>query len=146
MSKVELKGYCYADGTHWYYDGKEVAVIDETNNEIEWTVHKHLLLSEVVEAVRAKRHYPEGKWMVEVRKVDISASQGYYQVLVNDRELITFGADKKCDGGSWNFDIPNEDLGKLVVAAFWHKYDNIYHYSDKAKEMFYPKAEREGKI
>lgn len=29
--KNDLKGYCHADGTHWYWNDKEVAVIDKTN-------------------------------------------------------------------------------------------------------------------
>ncbi len=137
---ADIKGYRYADGVHWRWNDMEVAVIDESTNEIEWVVRKHTLPKEVVEEVRRQRRYPEGKWNIEVKKVSYSVTQGEYHLFINGQYLMNFGADKvRGENGEYVFDIPDEDLGRLVVNAFWHGYDDLYHYSDKAKDLFYPK-------
>ena len=51
----DLKGYCRADGTHWYWNDKEVAVIDEHTSEIEWCCRTCTLPDEIVQAVREKK-------------------------------------------------------------------------------------------
>ena len=34
--------------------------------------------------------------------------------------------------------VPDEELGRFVYACFWHPLDNVYHYSDKFKDIFKP--------
>ena len=45
----DLKGYCRADGTHWYWNDKEVAVIDEHTSEIEWCCRTCTLPDDIVQ-------------------------------------------------------------------------------------------------
>lgn len=137
---VGLKGYVYADGVHWYWKEREVAIIDQSTSEIQWCVQKCTLPQKVIDAVRHQRPEPLAKWLIEVKRIDTSVTQGSFEIQVNGKYLISFedkrkiGEDKK-----WHSEIADEDLGQLVCAAFWHPNDDVYHYSERAKKMFYPK-------
>lgn len=56
---IELKGYSFADGVHWHWKDREVAIIDPETSEIEWCVRKFELPQDVIDAVRSKK--PCGK-------------------------------------------------------------------------------------
>jgi hypothetical protein len=135
--KEQLKGYTYADGVHWYMGDTEVAVIDPETAEIEWCVRKVTLPQDVIDAVRAKKPAHNGKWIVEARRVDISATQGEIVILVDDREITRF-ADTKVigDDGQYHSKYSDDELGRFVASAFWHPLDNVYHISDQAKNAF----------
>ena len=135
----EIKGFQYADGVHWWWGDKEVAVIDDHTGDIEWCDRTFKYPEEVIKEIRKRRPKPDGVWVIDVRKISPSVTQGYYQVSINGRSLMTFGADKKINAnGEWDFDIPDKELGRLVYATFWHPLDHVYHYSDKAKDVFKP--------
>ena len=134
----EITGYSYADGTHWHWGDTDVAVIDETTSEIEWLVRKNSLPEEVIQAIRDRKPKAAGKWMVEAKRISYSATQGEIQIQINGKPLITFGDDKIMRDGEWVNKTPDEELGRLVCSAFWPRLDDIYHYSDKAKKLFYP--------
>lgn len=138
----ELKGYSFADGIYWHWGDTEVAVIDQATSEIEWCVRKYTLPQEVIEAVRGKKLEAAGKWLIEAKRISYSATQGSIQIWINGQQLIAFNDDKVISDGKWISKIPDEDLGKLVCSAFWHPLDNVYHYSDKAKELFCPDMEK----
>jgi len=133
-----IKGYRYSDGVHWYWGDEEIAVIND-NQEIEWYKRTHNYPEEVVNAIRERKQYPAASWLIEVHKVSVSATQGYYQICINGRDIMRFGAEKKSDeSGQYVFDIPDDELGRLLIALFWHKFDHVYHYSNIAKDIFYP--------
>lgn len=134
----KLKGYQYADGTHWYWDDKEVAIIDEHTSEIEWCCKKSTLPDEIIQAVRAKKPKHNGKWIVEAKRINPSAAQGEILVTINGQTVACFGDEKQFKDGKYVSAYSDEELGKLVISAFWHKYDQIYHLSDRAKRFFCP--------
>ena len=136
--KNDLKGYCHADGTHWYWNDKEVAVIDERTSEIEWCCRTCTLPDEVVQAVREKKPKHNGKWIVEAKRIDHSVTQGEILITINDHAFATFADDKHLKNGTYVSSFSDEDLGRLVISAFWHSRDEIYHLSDRAKKIFYP--------
>lgn len=129
-----LTGYNFADGVHWYWNDKEIAIIDETTNEIEWTVRKYTLPIEVIKAVKSKRNTSLAEWKIEVRANRISATQGTVGVYING-DLIHSWRDEYKDG---YFESENSNPGDYVFASMWHKHDEIYHYSDKVKDIFKP--------
>ena len=135
--EIELKGYSFADGVHWDWDGKEIAIIDPVTSDIEWCVKKISLPTAVVEAVKAKRPQHNRKWTIEVRRVDLSATQGEILVFIN-RTLIANFADKKVLGedGMYRSIYTDEELGKFVASTFWHPYDSVYHFSRASKLAF----------
>lgn len=137
----ELKGYSYVDGIHWHWGDTEIAVIDQVTSEIEWCVRKCTLPNEVVQTVHGLKPKAAGQWIIEARRVNHSTTQGEVRIVINGETLITFGDDKVLTKDGWKSKIPDEDLGCLVCSAFWHPLDGMYHYSDKAKKMFYPKAD-----
>lgn len=138
IEEKDLKGYRYADGTHWYWKGKEVAAIDECTSEIEWCCKKCSLPDEVIQAVRDKKPKHNGKWIVEAKRLNSSATQGEILVTVNDQTVACFADEKQWKDGQYISAYSDEELGKLVISAFWHQYDQIYHLSDRAKRIFYP--------
>lgn len=137
----DLKGYCRADGTHWYWNDKEVAVIDEHTSEIEWCCRTCTLPDEIVQAVREKKPKHNGKWIVEAKRIDHSVTQGEILITINGHAVVTFADEKYLKDGIYVSSFSDEDLGSLVVSAFWHPYDRIYHLSDWAKKIFNPKAD-----
>ena len=90
----ELTGYSYADGVHWHWGNTEIAVIDQATSEIEWCVRKCSLPAEVIQAVRDRRPKADGKWVIEVRRVSQSATQGALLVQIDGETVIT----KRHDG------------------------------------------------
>lgn len=72
--------------------------------------------------------------MIEARRISQSVTQGFIQITINGKELVTFGDDKKLIDGEWK--STHENLGDSLCAAFWHPLDRLYRYSDKAKELF----------
>lgn len=144
--RTELKGYSYADGTHWYMGDKEIAIIDPVTSEIEWAVRKSSLTNDVIEAVRSKKPTHIGKWLVEARRIEQSATQGYILVQIDGKPIAEF-ADKLTlgDDGYYHSQYSDEELGRLVNSAFWHPLDHVYHDSDRAKRAFYAGAECECK-
>lgn len=130
-----IKGYCFADGCHWYWGETEVAVIDDHTGEIEWCDRKFKFPDEVIQAIRERKPKPDATWIIEARRISHSATQGSIRLTINGKHLITFGDDKKLIDGEWQ-GRPDSELGSLVCAAFWNPYDDLYHYSDRAKELF----------
>ncbi len=137
----ELMGYSYADGVHWHWGDREIAVIDQATSEIEWCVRKCSLPDGVVQAVRDRRQKAAGKWIIEVKRVSQSATQGTLLVQINGETVMTFGDDKILGENGWESRIPDEKLGRLVCSAFWHPLDQTYHYSDKARKIFSANAD-----
>lgn len=138
MEEQKLIGLSRSDGTHWFYREKEVAVIQPDTGDIEWCVRTFTLPEDVVKAVRSKRPKAYGRWVIEARRVDQSATQGFIKIFVNGEDTgIGFGDRKELNkDGEWESTIRDEDLGNLVYACLWHKYDAIYHYSDYFKKLF----------
>ena len=136
----EIKGYSFADGVHWYWGDREVAVIDQFTSEIEWCERKCYFPQEVIEFIRSRKPKASAKWVIEAKRISDSATQGEVVIQINGKTVATFaddkmiGADKK-----YHSRYSDENLGRLVIAAFWHKYDDVYHLSDRAKDVFYPK-------
>ncbi len=50
----EIKGFSHADGVHWYWGDKEVAVINESRKEIEWCDRTFKFPENVINAIRKK--------------------------------------------------------------------------------------------
>lgn len=136
----ELKGFSFADGDHWYFGDEEIAIIDPVTSEIEWVVRKSSLTNDVIEAVRDKKPKHNGRWVVEAKRVDRSATQGSILIQIDGKTIAEF-ADEKIlgDDGFYHSKFSDEELGKLVNGTFWHPMDNVYHDSDRAKYAFYPK-------
>ena len=71
----EIKGYSYADGVHWYWGDKEVAIINELRREIEWCDRTFKFPTEVVNAIRNKIPTPDGQWIIEARRTRLSETR-----------------------------------------------------------------------
>ena len=123
-----VKGYSRADGVHWYWGETEVAVIDEFSSEIEWCVRKFTLPEDVIQHIRDLRPRPKATWTVEVKEVKPSACGSIIDVCVNGKSITHISKD----------DDTELNPGKYVREAFWHKHDNVYHISEKAKKAFDP--------
>lgn len=136
----EIKGYSYADGVHWYWGDKEVAVIKELRREIEWCDRTFNLPNEVVNAIRDKIPTPDGQWIIEARRTRISETQGNISIFVNNKDMNIHFDDKmkRDENGNYVSTTPDNELGKFVYACLWHPYDDIYHYSDEFKSLFKP--------
>lgn len=133
----ELKSFKYADGVHYFWGDREVAVINEKTAEIEWCDRIRTFPEEVVTVIRALQHTEVGKWVVRVRRITSSETQGYFTVSVNGNDVLTFGDDKQIGlDGKWHSKYSDAELGKILCAALWHPKDDIYHYSDKMREAF----------
>lgn len=59
----EIKGFSCADGVHWYWGDKEVAVINESRKEIEWCDRTFKFPEDVINAIRKKIPETNGKWI-----------------------------------------------------------------------------------
>ena len=137
---IELKGYSFADGVHWHWKDREIAIIDPETSEIEWCVRKFELPQDVIDAVRSKKPVAAGKWTIEAKRISQSETQEKIAVLVNGKPVMLFGDDKKLgDDGKYHSNYTDDELGKFVISALWHNFDSVYHYSDKAKDVIYPK-------
>lgn len=143
MQKIngkEIKGYSYADGVHWYWGNKEVAVINELKREIEWSNRTFNFPNEVVNAIRDKMPAQNGQWIIEARRTRSSATQGTISIFVNNKDIDIHFEDKmQLDkNGNYVSTTADNELGKFVYACLWHPLDYIYHYSDRFKSLFKP--------
>ena len=135
----EIKGYQYANGVHWYWGDQKVAVIDNVIGDIEWYTPLYKLPAEVIADIRERKPKASEKWLIEAKRIQYSVTQEEIAIFINNEEVIRFGSEMKIgDDGKYHSIYSDEELGELVYAFFWHKYDNIYHYSDIAKDIFYP--------
>lgn len=135
----KIKGFQYADGVHWYWGNREVAIINEETHEIEWCERKHNFPDEVVKEIRNLIPHANNQWLIEVRRTSKSVTQGDISIYINDKCVVTFNDDKEIIDGKWQSTIKDEDLGRLVLSAIYHPHDNLYHYSDTIKSSIYPK-------
>lgn len=143
MQKIngkEIKGFQCADGVHWYWGDKEVAVINELRREIEWCDRTFNFPTEVVNAIRDKIPTPDGQWIIEARRTSLSATQGNISIFVNNKDMDMHFEDKMelNENGNYVSTTPDSELGKFVYACLWHPLDEIYHYSDRFKRLFKP--------
>lgn len=136
----EIKGFSYADGVHWYWGDKEVAVINELRREIEWCDRTFNFPTEVVNTIRDKIPTPDGQWIIEARRTNLSATQGNISIFVNNKDMDMHFEDKmELDkNGNYVSTTPDSELGEFVYACFWHSFDYLYHYSDRFKNLFKP--------
>ena len=133
----ELKGYQHENGIHWYWGNEEIAIVGQNNGEIEWCGRRFSYPDAVVKAIRDRRSRAAGRWMIEAKRISKSVTQGSIVISINGQEIMEFNDDKMLQNGEWISTIPDSEIGKLVISAFWHKFDSIYHYSDRAKKIFY---------
>ena len=132
FEKEKLKGYQFADGVHWQYDGKEIAIINEATREIEWCVRTFTLPDELVEAVRNTRTN-SGTWIVEVTRSRPSVTQGYICVLINGNCIASYEDEiQLLKDGTWDSTIPDEDLGKYAADAI-RKHLNPFNFISSGK-------------
>ena len=135
--EIKLKGYGFADGVHWHWKDKEIAIIDESTGEIEWCVRKSTLPKEVIEAVKAKKPHDSAKWEIHVKRYNISATQGVIDVYIGDSLIASFNDDQSIgNDGKYHSKYTDEELGKFVYSALWNKFDQ--RLSARAKDVFYP--------
>lgn len=144
MSKeMKIIGYQYADGVHWHWidngTDTEVAVIND-RGEIEWCVRTYNLPEEVVAEIRNKVPRPSGTWLIEARRVRHSVTQGTINIFVNGKDMdMCFNDEMKLnENGEYESTTPDSEIGKCVYACLWHKLDDVYHYSERFKDVFYP--------
>lgn len=136
----DIKGFRYADGVHWYWGDKEVAVINEIRREIEWCDRIFKFPKEVIDDIRSRIPTAAGKWIIEARRTKISATQGSISIFVNNEFTGMVFEDKieMNENGDYVSVIPDEDLGRFVYSCLWHPMDKLYHYSDRFKDIFKP--------
>lgn len=143
MKKIDLKGYLFTDGVHWYYKDEEIAIVNESLREIEWIKSLYQVPKDVIEKIRNSLDNNTGKWVIEARRVRISATQQYIQIYVNNEFTgMSFEDKLVLKNGEYVSTTPDNELGKFVCASLWHKYDDVYHYSDRFKNIFYSKNEK----
>lgn len=135
----EIKGFSYADGVHWYWGDKEVAVINERRREIEWCDRTFKFPQEVIDDIRNRIPIADGVWIIEARRTSQSATQGTVSIFVNSKDMdMHFNDEKELVDGEWKSTTPDDELGRFVYACLWHKLDDVYHYSDRFKDVFKP--------
>lgn len=135
---MKIVGYSYADGVHWHWNDKEVAVINN-RGEIEWCVRTYNLPEEVVAEIRNRVPRPSGTWLIEAKRNRQSVTQGTVSIYVNGKDMDMHFDDKmELKNGEWVSTTPDSEIGKFVYACLWHKLDNLYHYSERFKDIFKP--------
>ena len=140
----KIIGYSYADGVHWYWGDKEVAVINEFRREIEWCDRTFNYPEEVVRAIRNMMPNNPGTWVIEARRTRSSATSGNVHIFINNKDMDMHFEDKfELIDGEWKSTTPDEELGRFVYACFWHKLDEILHYSHRFRKLFKPNWENE---
>lgn len=133
----EIKGFSYADGVHWYWGDKEVAVINEKRREIEWCDRTFNFPQEVIDDIRNRIPVADGVWIIEARRNSQSVTQGTVSIFVNGKDMnMVFNDEKELVDGEWKSMTPDDKLGKFVYACLWHPLDSIYRYSDRFKDIF----------
>lgn len=141
----EIRGYQFADGVHWYWGDEEVAVINQYTSEIEWCKRKLYFPKAVIEAIYSKKPNPSAKWIIEAKRISNSVTQGVIDIQINGKSVLTFNDDKELrSDGKYHSQYSDDELGQFVIAALWHKYDDVYHYSDRAKKIFDPNWKKNG--
>lgn len=136
----EIKSYQYINGVRWYWGDQKVADIDNVTGDIEWYIPLYKLPVAVITKIRELKPKVSGKWLIEAKRISYSTTQEEIAIFINNKEVIRFGSEMKIgDDGEYHSIYSDEELGKLICSLFWHKFDDIYHYSDKAKDIFYPK-------
>lgn len=140
----DIKGYSFADGVHWYWGDKEVAVINEHKREIEWCDRTFKYPPEVIEEIRNKMPKNPGVWVIEARRTQSSATGGNVHIFINNEDMgMNFVDEFKMIDGEWKSTTPDEELGKFVYACFWHKLDEVLHYSHRFRKLFKPNWDKE---
>lgn len=140
----DIKGYSYADGVHWYWGDKEVAVINEFRREIEWCDRTFNYPQEVIDEIRKKMPNNPGVWVIEARRTRGSVTQGIVSIFVNGKDMDMHFNDKyELVDGEYVSTTPDEELGKFVYGCFWHKMDEILHYSHRFRKLFKPNWDKE---
>ena len=141
----EIKGYSYADGVHWYWGDKEVAVINEQRREIEWCDRTFNFPQEVVDDIRNRIPVADGVWIIEARRTRSSATQGNISIFVNNKDMDMHFEDKMelDDNGNYVSTTPDDELGKFVYACLWHKLDEVLHYSHRFRKLFKPNWDKD---
>ena len=134
----DFKGYEYADGTHWHWGEKEVAIINDYTAEIEWCCRKSSLPDDVIKAIYDRKPKPSGKWVIEADRINMGATQGEILVRINGQTVACFGDEKHLKDGEWTSSYPDEKLGELIINTLWHKHDDLYHFSDRVKAVLMP--------
>ena len=145
VAEKDLKGYAYADGTHWHWGEKEVAIINDYTAEIEWCCRKSSLPDDVIKAIYDRKPKPSGKWVIEADRINMGATQGEILVRINGQTVACFGDEKHLKDGEWTSSYPDEKLGELIINTLWHKHDDLYHFSDKVKAVLMLGTEHDGK-
>lgn len=141
----EIRGYQFADGVHWYWGDEEVAVINQYTSEIEWCKRKLYFPKTVIEAIYSKKPNLSAKWIIEAKRISNSVTQGVIDIQINGKSVLTFNDDKELrSDGKYHSQYSDDELGQFVIAALWHKYDDVYHYSDRAKKIFDPNWKKNG--
>ena len=82
----DFKGYEYADGTHWHWGEKEVAIINDYTAEIEWCCRKSSLPDDVIKAIYDRKPKPSGKW-VKLTALTWVQHRGKFLCALMDRQL-----------------------------------------------------------
>lgn len=93
------------------------------------------------------------KLEIEVKRIRQSVTQGEAAVYVNGEKVIQFGDDiqmvepgQKFYGekiGNWASTKPD---AAFIKGLLWHPYDDMYHYSDKVKEILEKSIEEDGQL
>lgn len=99
VAEKDLKGYAYADGTHWHWGEKEVAIINDYTAEIEWCCRKSSLPDDVIKAIYDRKPKPSGKWVIEADRINMGATQGEILVRINGQTVACFGDEKHLKDG-----------------------------------------------
>lgn len=89
---------------------------------------------------------------IEVKRRRLSVTQGMADVFINGKLAISFGDEIVYikEGERYYGDLIGNYASKkpdvnFIKGLLWHPYDDIYHYSDKAKEIIEEESDS-GKI
>ncbi len=136
---IKITGFRYADGTHWHYNDKEVAVINN-RGEIEWCVRTFSLPEEVVEQIRNKVPRANGTWLIEAKRNRYSTTQGNINIFVNGKNTGISFYDKieLNQAGEWESTTPDNELGKFIYACLWPQLDANKDLANRFKDIFKP--------
>ena len=72
------------------------------------------------------------KLIITVERTRRSTTQGEAIVKFNDTVVARFGDKIDIVDGEWKSVIPDKDF---IMSTLYHKHDNIYNVSEKAKEF-----------
>lgn len=90
---------------------------------------------------------------IEVKRIRMSVTQGEVAVYVNGEKVIQFGDDIQLIKpgqtyygekiGNWASVKPD---AAFIKGLLWHPLENMYHYSDKVKEILEKSILEEGQV